>query len=87
EIQLMGLSDRNLELVKNLGLQRLVNLVETLPDEATSTGSKAEGLNTEEQTEDQKKKMLIGAHENLVKIDDENLSKFQDLLRFLKNED
>ena len=36
----------------------------------------------------EKKEMLIGAHEDLVKIDETNLkAKFQDLLTFLKNEE
>lgn len=87
EIQLSGLSDRNLELVNNLGLHRIVTLVEDSPSGSSSTAGKATELAAEEQTEEQKKAMLVGAHEDLVKIDKDNLSKFQDLLTFLKNED
>ena len=84
ELQLTGLDDRNLELVKNLGLQRIV----TILDKPVSTDdSAAKGLSGEVQAEEQKKEMLIGAHENLVKVDDANLNKFQDLLTFLRNED
>lgn len=84
EVTLTGLGERNLELVKNLGLQRIVNIVENGIGEVSGS---AESLCTELQTEEEKKEMLIGAHEDLVKIDDSNLAKFQDLLTFLKNEE
>jgi anti-sigma B factor antagonist len=84
EVQLVGLNNRNLELVKNLGLQRIVTIVENSDRECDSTST---GLLSEEQTEEQKKHMLIEAHEDLVKMDEENLNKFEDLLTFLKNEE
>lgn len=84
EVTLTGLGERNLELVKNLGLQRIVNIVES---GAVTVSETAECLNLETQTEEEKKEMLIGAHEDLVKIDQSNLAKFEDLLTFLKNEE
>ena len=87
EVILTGLGDRNLELVKNLGLQRIVNIVENGGGEAAEASDSTEELSKESQTEEEKKEMLIGAHEDLVKIDESNLAKFQDLLTFLKNEE
>ncbi len=84
ELQLSGLDDRNLELVKNLGLQRIVTI---LSKSVAVDELDAKGLVGEIQTEEQKKEMLIGAHEDLVKVDDSNLNKFEDLLTFLRNED
>lgn len=84
EVTLTGLGERNLELVKNLGLQRIVNIVDNGSAEVSSS---TVGLTEESQTEEEKKEMLIGAHEDLVKIDESNLAKFQDLLTFLKNEE
>jgi len=86
-ITLAGLAERNLELVKNLGLHRIVSIVEELAEEKTEESGNTEGLAEEVQTEEEKKEMLIGAHEDLVKIDETNLGKFQDLLTFLKNEE
>ena len=87
EIQLTGLSDRNLQLVKSLGLHRIVSLVEESDIVDSTAGAKAVGLDNEVQSEAQQKEMLIDAHEELVKIDKSNESKFQDVLTFLKNED
>ena len=84
KVQLVGLNDRNLALVNNLGLRRIVTIVENSAKEPDIAPT---GLSDEEQTEDQKKDMLIEAHEDLVKMDEANLSKFEDLLTFLKNED
>ncbi|QXD22870.1 STAS domain-containing protein [Opitutia bacterium ISCC 51] len=86
-VTLTGLGERNLELVKNLGLHRIVNIVENSSDQTEKISDGAEGLSCEAQTEEEKKEMLIGAHEDLVKIDETNLAKFQDLLTFLKNEE
>ena len=86
-IQLSGLDARNLELVNNLGLHRIVTIVETSAVDSALDSPEAEGLSEEVQTEEQKKEMLIGAHEDLVKIDNTNLERFQDLLTFLKNEE
>ena len=87
EIQLTGLTDRNLDLVKNLGLHRIATLIEeSLVGDAQNSGDVV-GLETEKQSEAQQKEMLIDAHEDLGKIDKSNQSKFQDLLTILKNEE
>ncbi len=87
EIQLAGLSDRNLQLVRSLGLHRIVSLVEGTDNTDSTSDGKSVGLDSEVQSESQQKEMLIDAHEELVKIDESNESKFQDVLTFLKSED
>ena len=86
-VALTGLGERNLELVNNLGLHRIVKIVEKDSAHTVEPSGSVERLHGESQTEDEKKEMLIGAHEDLVKIDEANLAKFQDLLTFLKNEE
>ena len=84
EVQLAGLDQRNLELVNNLGLRRIVTIIE---DNVKESDNASTGLSGEVQTEEEKKEMLIESHEDLVKLDEANLNKFEDLLTFLKNED
>jgi anti-sigma B factor antagonist len=77
---------RNLELVCNLGLNRLV-VIETddaksaerfaLPVKALAPAAKLDELANA--------KLVLSAHENLVIADEENLVKFQDVLSFLKD--
>ena len=84
-ITLSGLGERNLELVRNLGLHRIVSIKEEAVTGDLSDDSK--GLAEENLTEEEKKEMLINAHEDLGKVDEANINKFQDLLTFLKNEE
>jgi Sulfate permease and related transporters (MFS superfamily) len=72
---------RNLELVRNLGLHRLVT-VDTGDTEISGQPSKA--LTCETRTELESARMVLEAHENLVVTDESNRSKFQDVLAFLR---
>ena len=74
---------RNLELVRNLGLHRLLNVdVGNLAVPASGT---QEGLACPDRTEMENAKLVLEAHENLVAADERNQAKFQDVLSFLKN--
>jgi anti-sigma B factor antagonist len=76
---------RNLELIRNLGLHRLVT-VDTdaaaatpelnQPVKALAAGAKLDELANA--------RLVLAAHENLVAADEQNLVKFQDVLSFLK---
>lgn len=82
---LTRLGERNLDLVKNLGLHRILH-VDTgnetdLRGAATSAGGG--DLLGEEKSNAQ---LILQAHENLVKADRNNLQKFQDVLSYLKAE-
>lgn len=85
-IFLAGLSDRNLDLIKNLGLHRIVQLLETPQPHQGHSLEVGVHLDAESQTEEEKKEMLIGAHEDLVEVDRKNLSQFENLLNFLRSE-
>ncbi len=81
-LALMRLGERNLELVRNLGLHRLAKV---------DTGKLEQQLEDTDATQplegDQAvtRKVLIEAHENLAGINEENLEKFQDIVEYLKS--
>lgn len=74
---------RNLELMRNLGLHRLLTidageLAANLPKCDTALESKRA-------SEIESARMVLEAHENLVAADEANRSKFEDVLTFLRN--
>ena len=73
---------RNLELVRNLGLHRLV----TVDTGETSLGGGQPGtaLANEARGELESARLVLQAHENLVTTDEANRGKFQDVLSFLR---
>lgn len=76
---------RNLELLRNLGLHRLLT-VDT--GDAVPAGSAAgvQALpSAKPGSELESARIVLEAHENLVAADPDNLGKFQDVLVFLKN--
>jgi anti-sigma B factor antagonist len=74
---------RNLELMRNLGLHRLLTL------DAGEGGVSSEKCNTvldaPKSSEVENARMVLEAHENLVSADESNRTKFQDVLAFLRN--
>ena len=82
---LARMSPRNLELVRNLGLHRLLTI---------DAGEAALNLNSTlatplaksaEMTEIEHARLVLEAHENLVTANESNQSKFQDVLTFLRS--
>lgn len=80
---LARMGPRNLELVRNLGLHRLLT-VET-GDFPMSFDGAAQPIPCRDHTELEHARLVLEAHENLVTADESNRSKFQDVLAFLKN--
>jgi anti-anti-sigma factor len=80
---LLRVGPRNLELVRNLGLHRLLTVegVE-LP---AAAGQHVETLNCADRSELDNARLALEAHENLVAADERNRTKFQDVLVFLKS--
>lgn len=85
-VVLCRLGERNRELVRNLGLHRLLILDEG--DAAASVvDDKLEAVEKEARlSEVENARMVLQAHENLVEIDASNKTKFQDVIAFLKNQ-
>ncbi len=81
---LARVGQRNSELIRNLGLHRLLTLDTgegMAPKEATATTP----LTEKKHTELESARLVLEAHENLVAVDESNRTKFQDVLSFLKN--
>lgn len=88
KVFLFRLGSRNLELVKNLGLHRLLH-VDTGQNNQIPTSRLEKLPETEEQRrkdEVQNARLVLEAHENLIQADEDNRSKFQDVIAFLKNQ-
>jgi len=74
---------RNLELVRNMGLHRLMTV--DLGPVPAGFEHCDEGLDCPERSEMENARLALEAHENLVTADEGNRSKFQDVLVFLRN--
>jgi anti-anti-sigma factor len=75
---------RNLELLRNLGLHRL--LIVDAGDFPMDFGGGATALDcASDRSKLENARLVLAAHENLVAADSANQSKFQDVLAFLRN--
>jgi anti-sigma B factor antagonist len=74
---------RNLELMRNLGLHRLLTI--DSGDFSMSFQACNTPLEGKKCSEIENARMVLEAHENLVNADEANRTKFQDVLAFLRN--
>ncbi len=79
ELIVGNLSERNNELICNLGLHNLLTVAG--PDEGEEKSFDA--LRNEEVSD---AKNILKAHENLAEADEGNVAKFQDVIAFLRNQ-
>jgi anti-anti-sigma factor len=79
---LSRMSPRNLELVRNLGLHRLLTVDASEPAAVNNCDT---ALACRDRSELEQARLVLEAHENLVAADESNRAKFQDVLAFLKN--
>jgi len=82
-LTLARVGERNLELIRNLGLHRLAT-VDT-GTAALTSGAGAQALTDKARTEIENARLVLEAHEHLVATDSANAAKFQDVLAFLRN--
>lgn len=80
-LTLVRVGERNLELIRNLGLHRLA----TVDPGGELAGGVVSGLDPKALGEVESARMVLEAHENLVAADPDNATKFQDVLAFLRN--
>ncbi|HVU34735.1 MAG TPA: STAS domain-containing protein [Opitutaceae bacterium] len=73
---------RNLELIRNLGLHRLLT-VDTGPSAAAVDGCKT-ALECRGGSDSENARLVLQAHENLVSADAANRARFQDVLTYLR---
>ncbi|MDX2109612.1 MAG: STAS domain-containing protein [Verrucomicrobiota bacterium] len=81
---LTRLGARNLELVRNLGIHRIMT-VDAGDFQLNFDGPK-EQLQESAKTDIENARMILTAHENLVAVDRANEAKFQDVILFLKGQ-
>ena len=80
---LARVGQRNLELIRNLGLHRL--LIVDAGDFQMNFDKCNTALTCPDSSELESARLVLEAHENLITIDESNRSKFQDVLAFLRN--
>lgn len=85
-IVLTRLGPRNLELVRNLGLHRIMTVDDG--DTAATEDAAGEALerSPDQQSEIENARLVLQAHESLVELDESNKTKFQDVISFLRNQ-
>ncbi len=83
-IVLTRMGQRNLELVRNLGLHKLLT-VDATDTAVAAAPAAAAPLVCADRTELDTARLVLEAHENLVSADEDNRRKFQDVLVFMKN--
>jgi anti-sigma B factor antagonist len=81
-LTLVRVGERNLELIRNLGLHRLATVD---PGASVPTGG-GQALDARALGEVESARLVLEAHENLVATDPDNAAKFQDVLAFLRNQ-
>ena len=82
-LTLARVGERNLELIRNLGLHRLATV-----DAGTAQMNFAGGvqaLDSKARTEIESARLVLEAHEHLIAADAGNATKLQDVLAFLRN--
>jgi anti-anti-sigma regulatory factor len=82
-LTLVRVGERNLELIRNLGLHRLATVDAGAFQLNFSGGGQA--LDHKAKTEIESARLVLEAHEHLVTADAANAAKFQDVLAFLRN--
>lgn len=82
-LTLVRVAERNLELIRNLGLHRLATV--EAGDFKMSFHGGTSGLDPRAKSEIESARLVLEAHENLVAADAANAAKFQDVLAFLRN--
>ncbi len=82
-LTLARVGERNLELIRNLGLHRIA-LVDAGAVPMNFQGC-TQTLDAKAKSELESARLVLEAHENLVTADAANAAKFQDVLAFLRN--
>lgn len=82
---LARVGERNLELIRNLGLHRLTTVDAGAFPMNFAGGSGQAPLDARARTEIESARLVLEAHENLIVADPSNAVKFQDVLAFLRN--
>ncbi len=86
ELILCRMGERNLELVRNLGLHRIARVVTEEPAGLNHDPQQDQALDSATPSHDEEARIVLQAHKNLVEADQSNARRFQDVITFLKNQ-
>lgn len=87
ELILQHVEARNLEIIENLGLHRIISVnPKTVKKEVKINDKSKDILKSMDESAVANPEMILKAHENLIKIDDNNLNRFQDVISYLKKQ-
>lgn len=81
---LARVGSRNLELIRNLGLERILHIDTEVPVADPTSDEQALPI-APVLDEIANARMVLAAHENLISADENNRAKFQDVLSFLRD--
>jgi anti-sigma B factor antagonist len=82
EMVLSSLGPRNMEVVRNLGLGKIATVVDALEIEKPGEGEKS--LGADRIDKDERVRMIVEAHKKLIKCDESNAERFQDVIAFMQ---
>ena len=88
-LHILNASPRNLELLKNLGLDRLFHIDARGATPVSLNGVKEKDLSEiscPTPTKEQAAPTILEAHENLMEFDPRNVPKFKDVVEFLRED-
>jgi len=85
-LHILNASPRNLELLKNLGLDRLIQIDNTLNGLNGVAKDKLEEMPCPVPTRAEAAPTILEAHENLMEFDPRNVPKFKDVVEFLRED-
>ncbi len=80
EMRLVSLGPRNLELIRNLGLHRVCSIGDAVPEGQ----GQMQSLQADSLGRDDRVRMIIDAHKKLIRCDESNAERFQDVLTFMR---
>jgi anti-sigma B factor antagonist len=85
-LHILNASPRNLELLKNLGLDRLIQIDNPRVDLNGVAAKQLEEMPCPVPTRDEAAPTILEAHENLMEFDARNIPKFKDVVEFLRED-
>jgi anti-sigma B factor antagonist len=85
-LQILNASPRNVELLKNLGLDRLISIDAKREDIEGVADKNLEQLHCPVQTKAEAGPTILEAHEALMAFDPRNVPKFKDVVEFLRED-
>ena len=87
-LHILNANPRNLELLKNLGLDRLIHIQGNgaNPSHLNGVNGQLEEMPCPVPTREEAAPTILEAHENLMEFDPRNIPKFKDVVEFLRED-